>query len=122
MTTPKQKIGAIGEALAQAHLKRNGYDIVALNWRCKHGEIDIVARASNGILAFCEVKTRKGTNVEDAQLNFTERKRSRLLATIYAYLSEQCLPDEGWRVDLIAIALPYDADPILEHTENCLEW
>lgn len=122
MTTPKQKIGAIGEALAQAYLVENGYQIITLNWRCKLGEIDIVARDAGGTLAFCEVKTRKGTSVEEALYNFTERKRGRLLNAVYAYLEAHNLPDEGWRIDLIAVALPYGVSPILQHTENCLGW
>ena len=56
--TEKRKIGDRGEAIAAEHLKAKGYEIIARNFRCKAGELDIVARLGD-VLCFAEVKTRR---------------------------------------------------------------
>jgi hypothetical protein len=55
----KRQLGRRGEDLATAYLRQQGYVILARNWRCPVGEIDIVAREGE-ILAFVEVRTRRG--------------------------------------------------------------
>ena len=59
MTTARQGLGARGELLAAAELQRLGYTIRATHWRCRFGEIDLVAEDAAG-LAFVEVRTRRG--------------------------------------------------------------
>jgi putative endonuclease len=56
-TDPRRALGERGERLAVAHLRRAGYEVLARNWRSRHGELDIVA-ADRRALVFCEVKTR----------------------------------------------------------------
>lgn len=53
----RRGIGALGERLAAEHLERSGYVILARNWRCRHGELDLVA-VDRAALVFCEVKAR----------------------------------------------------------------
>ena len=52
-----KRIGTLGEELAGIMLQEKGYKILAKNFRCRYGEIDIIA-SKNGVLAFVEVKTR----------------------------------------------------------------
>lgn len=59
MTAARQAIGAYGERCAVRHLVENGLRVVARNWRCGQGEVDIIAWDGD-VLAFCEVKTRRG--------------------------------------------------------------
>ncbi len=54
---PRRRLGALGERLAGEHLERAGYEILERNFRCRLGELDIVA-AGNSALVFVEVKTR----------------------------------------------------------------
>lgn len=54
---PRRRVGARGEQLAREHLERAGYELVECNFRCRLGELDIVA-ADEHALVFCEVKTR----------------------------------------------------------------
>ena len=54
---PRRRLGALGERLAREHLERAGYEILERNFRCRLGELDLVA-ASERALVFCEVKTR----------------------------------------------------------------
>jgi len=55
----RKALGDYGERLAAAELERRGLEVLDRNWRCREGEIDIVAR-HRGSLVVCEVKTRRG--------------------------------------------------------------
>jgi putative endonuclease len=57
---PSLQLGQDGEELAAAHLTAAGMEVLARNWRCREGELDIVARDGDA-LVFVEVKTRSGT-------------------------------------------------------------
>ena len=56
----RRETGASGEALAAAYLTARGWTVLARNWRCRTGEIDIIARDPDGVMVVCEVKTRRG--------------------------------------------------------------
>jgi len=57
---PRPRLGALGEQLAAEHLVRRGFEIVERNYRTRWGELDIIA-FDGRTLAFCEVKTRRGS-------------------------------------------------------------
>ena len=59
----RKKLGAWGEKVAATKLEADGYRVVARNWRCQQGEIDLIAQAGDGLLAFVEVKTRRGRSI-----------------------------------------------------------
>ncbi len=121
MNTPKQQIGELGEAIAKEHLIQEGYEVIATNWRYKRGEIDVIAKKEE-LLVFIEIKTRRANDTDTAMMNFTPQKRQRIVNAVYAYLEAHRLPDANWRLDLIAIALPYQKAPLIQHSEDCLEW
>jgi putative endonuclease len=101
VSNARKKLGAWGETVAATHLEAHGYTIVARNWRCAIGEIDIVAQKDDA-LAFVEVKTRRGGNPED---QITQRKAQKLLETAQTYLLEHDLDEIDFSVDVIAVAL-----------------
>jgi putative endonuclease len=80
------ELGRCGEALACDRLTAGGLRIVARNWRCQTGEIDVVAEAP-GLLVFCEVKTRRGDGYGSPAAAVTPAKQARLRGLAAAYLA-----------------------------------
>jgi len=114
-------MGKHGENLALRYLQDKGYALVTTNWRCPHGEIDIIARDGDE-LVFVEVRTRRASTTEPAFESITTRKQARLVWLAEAYLNAHSLENARWRIDLIAIAIPHRGQPIIEHLENGLGW
>lgn len=117
----RKRIGQQGENLAVKHLEQKQYLILARNWQHRRGEIDIIAWR-DGVLVFVEVKTRCSSSTEDAMPNFTPRKRTALLQAIYHYLDQHQIDSITWRLDLIAVAIPPQGQPLIDHLEDALEW
>ena len=102
--TQRAKTGALGEQLACDHLASRGYEIVARNWRCPRGEIDIVAR-DGACWAFVEVKTRRGRGAGLPEDAITRQKLERLVELAQTYQTEHALDGIDWRVDVVAVEL-----------------
>ncbi|MCB8982594.1 MAG: YraN family protein [Ardenticatenaceae bacterium] len=99
----RQTLGRWGESVAATHLEAKGYQIVTRNWRCQHGEVDLVARTGEEWV-FVEVKTRRGRDMGAPEEALTPRKQQKLLAVAQEYILTQAL-DVDWRIDLIAVEL-----------------
>lgn len=109
------ELGKEGEALAVAHLIKNGYQIVEQNYRFKKAEIDIIARKSE-ILAVVEVKTRS-TDFFGAPFEFVKQPQQKLIYTaIDHYVQERAL-DVNVRFDIISI-VKTNQEMQLEHLED----
>lgn len=83
----RRRLGAQGERLAAEHLEAEGYRIVAQNWRCRSGELDIVAE-QGGVLVFVEVRSRRLTGTfgtPEESVDFRKRKQVRETAQLYLY-------------------------------------
>lgn len=100
----RQRLGAWGERVAALHLEGKGYEIVARNWRCSLGEIDLVARAGE-LWLFVEVRTRRGPALGTPEESMTRGKAERVLRLAQQYLWEHGLEDVEWRVDMVAVEL-----------------
>lgn len=101
-------IGRWGESVAAAYLRRRGYTILACNYRCRFGEIDLIA-ARRDLAVFCEVKTRK-TGDHTRAMEYVDRyKQQRLRTTAALWLAQQ---EQDWqcRFDVIEIYAPEGAD------------
>lgn len=110
MTTSRE-LGAAGEAAAAVYLARCGMQVVVRNWRCRLGEIDIVAR-DGAVLVFCEVKTRRSVGFGHPLEAITVAKQARLRRLAGQYLAE---------TGSSAAAVRIDAVGILWHGENRLD-
>lgn len=99
----RQKLGAWGERVAATHLESLGYHIVARNWRCSDGEIDLVAQQGQQ-MAFVEVKTRRGQGMGLPEEALTPAKGRKLIQLAELYMAEHEI-DMDWRIDLVAVEL-----------------
>jgi putative endonuclease len=118
MTLERKKMGAAGEAAAARFLRRNGYKIVARNWRCAAGEIDIVARR-RALLVFVEVKTRVTDEYADPMQNVNFSKKKHIIATAKAFLRDKKLTGEEYRFDVVSVVWGSGRRPEkIEHHEG----
>ena len=107
--------------MAARFLKSKGYLILETNYRCRWGEIDIVA-VEEGQLVFVEVRTRKGNAFGTPEESITSAKRRRLVVTAQSYLREHGQEGLDWRVDLVAIRLGSGRRPErVEHIRHAIE-
>lgn len=102
---PRRGLGRAGEDLAVRALTERGYIIVARNWRCPVGELDVIARDGE-CLVFVEVRTRRGGWRGAAADSVGPRKRARLAALADAYLQAGAYPQTtNWRIDVVAVEM-----------------
>ncbi|MEM7332848.1 MAG: YraN family protein [Chloroflexota bacterium] len=99
----RKKLGAWGESVAAHHLEAHGYNIVERNWRCRLGEIDLIAKLDQ-VYAFVEVKTRRGSAMGSPEEGLTAVKSKKLLELASFYIAEHDL-DVDWQIDLVAVEL-----------------
>ncbi|MEL6928568.1 MAG: YraN family protein [Cyanobacteria bacterium J06600_6] len=84
-----KKVGDLGEYLVSRWLKLQNYELLAHNWRCRWGEIDLIVRdRQSQTVAFVEVKTRSANNWDsDGLLAITASKQQKLLTTASLFLA-----------------------------------
>ena len=99
MTQARRALGAEGEAAVAAWYAGRGYDVVARNWRCPTGELDLVVRKGR-TLVFCEVKTRTSAAFGAPVEAVTPAKQARLRRLAGAWLEEAGGAGAGSRGDL----------------------
>jgi putative endonuclease len=112
-------LGRWGEELAAAELVGAGYRLLARNWRCPLGEIDIVA-SSGRTLVVCEVKTRTSTAYGSPAQAVTPAKARRLRRLAAAWLADG---DGRWdtiRFDVVAVVRPRTGPVVVEHLQGVL--
>jgi len=94
--------GDAGEDLACAHLRARGMKVLARNYRCRSGEIDVVAD-DRGTIVFVEVKERRGDSHGSAVEAVTAEKRRRIVRAARAYAASHGLSESPIRFDVLAI-------------------
>jgi putative endonuclease len=102
MTDGRRRTGTEGEALARRALERVGYRILSCNYRCRYGEIDIVAE-EGCVVTFVEVKTRRDGSYGIPALAVTRAKRSRMARAALHYLATNRLHDRLVRFDIVSV-------------------
>jgi putative endonuclease len=117
----RQEIGKLGEKAAQKFLKKRGYRIRETGFRCRHGEIDIIAQQKD-YLVFVEVRTKSNLDFGTPEESITQTKKERLIVSALTYTNtHQNLPSL-WRIDVVAIELD-DKGKVkrIELIENAVE-
>ena len=99
----RQESGQTAENLARKHLEQNGLRLVAHNWRCKRGELDLIM-LDGKVLVFVEVRFRKHAGWGGALESVDMRKRGKLIIAAQQFLqSEQRWSNSPCRFDVVAI-------------------
>ncbi len=114
----RNEIGAHGEQLAVEHLQRLGLRIVARNWRCRYGELDVIAAEGADTLVFVEVKTRTGDGFGGVAEAVTPQKVRRIRRLAGLWLAGQ---ESGWsqiRIDVIGVRLGRCRTPEVTHVRG----
>lgn len=102
MTNTRIDIGKRGETLAISFLKKNGYRIIESNFRCRYGEIDIIAQEGKTV-AFIEVKTKTSNRFGSPTQAIDSRKQRQVSKTALAYISQKRLTNYSARFDVVGI-------------------
>lgn len=114
MTYERNKaMGAYGERVAADHLRRLGMVVLARNWTCKFGEIDIVAR-DGSTLVICEVKTRSGHAYGGPFEAVTGHKATRLRRLAMHWLEVHDIQPASVRIDVISVVMQDRGTPVVE--------
>jgi putative endonuclease len=115
----KRQTGDEGEALAARHLESQGYKILARNYRCRGGELDIVA-ADGATVAFVEVKTRRTGAFGSPFDAVDHRKRARMTTAALTFVAEHRLAGRALRFDVVAV-WARETPPRVELLRNAFE-
>ena len=119
MSLKAKRTGEQGEELAARYLAEEGYRIIERNYRCRFGEIDIVAQEGE-TLVFVEVKSRRSDSYGDPQLAVDRDKRKKICLISLNYLSEKHLQSRTARFDVVAVKM-LPAGPRIELIRNAFE-
>jgi len=122
MTASRKALGRLGEELTARALAARGYRIRERNWRCPAGELDIVAEDGD-VLAFVEVKTRRGRKFGTPEEAVTPAKQAKLIELAATYVQDSGWPGD-WRIDVAAVELTPDGQLLrVEIVRNAVgEW
>ncbi len=112
----KKRIGNKGESIAEEYLKQKGYKIIQRNYRCRFGEIDIIAKDGNTVV-FTEVRTKQNNNFGSPQESITPAKIEKISKASLSFIQEKKMAGFSYRFDLIAITFSQGRQNI-EHIEN----
>ncbi len=114
-------LGQRAERVAQDYLERLGYALVARNWRCRFGELDLVMRDGE-VVVFVEVRSRRG-GTENAFMSVDGRKLRKLQMAITTYLSAMAWDDVQVRLDVVAVRFDASGEHgHLSHARDVLTW
>jgi putative endonuclease len=120
----RRALGRYGEDLAARWLAdAAGMTVLERNWRCRAGEIDIVAEDGDALVV-CEVKSRVQGDFEHPMAAITPRKAERLRGLAERWLAERWLIDHGGpppggvRIDLVGVLLPARGAARVEHVRG----
>jgi putative endonuclease len=112
-----RELGRRGEDVACRFLQEQGLVVLSRNWRCREGELDVVATDGRRLVV-CEVKTRSGLSHDDPVEAVTPEKLARVRRLALRWLGAHGV---GWceiRCDVISLLWPPDGPVRLHHLRN----
>ena len=110
-------LGRQGERAAARYLRRRRYRILARDYRCFAGEIDLIA-SQNATIVFVEVKTRQPDESQGDQLPVGHEQRGRIGRAARYFMTHPAAADRPYRFDVISVAFQRRGKPRIEHYED----
>lgn len=115
----RAEIGALGERLAVEHLQSLGLRVLARNWRCRYGELDVIAADDAArIVVFVEVKARTSDRFGGVEYAVTPEKLRRLRRLAGLWLAAQDARWAGLRIDVIGVRIGRRPIPEITHVQG----
>jgi putative endonuclease len=118
-TWSRAQLGAFGEQLAVDHLTAGGLTVLARNWRCRYGELDVIAvDTAARLVVFVEVKTRTSDRFGGVEQAVTPQKVRRLRRLAGLWLAAQ---DDNWaqvRIDVVGVRIGRQRTPEISHLQG----
>ncbi|HEU5181276.1 MAG TPA: YraN family protein [Candidatus Polarisedimenticolia bacterium] len=114
---PRKILGDRGEQTAADFLARSGMRIVERKFRCKGGEVDLIAKDGDD-LVFVEVKTRSSLEFGEGSEAVTAAKRRRILRAAALYLSARDSWSHPCRFDVVSVRFSPTGATLLEHLKD----
>ncbi|HET9519305.1 MAG TPA: YraN family protein [Actinoplanes sp.] len=114
MTKARQAVGGYGERVAERHLIAQGLVVIARNWRCPDGEIDLILRDGDDVV-FCEVKTRRGDRFGTPAEAVIATKARRLRRLAARWLAETRVRPREVRFDVVGVRAQPRGAAVVEH-------
>ena len=111
---PTKPLGDHGERIAAAYLTDAGLRVLDRNWRCREGELDIVARDGDA-LVFCEVKTRRGVGYGHPVEAVTPVKQRRLRVLAQRWLAAHDEHGRDLRFDVVGVLVRRSQPAVVTH-------
>jgi putative endonuclease len=118
-TLTRAELGALGEQVATDHLIGLGMRILARNWRCRYGELDVIAvEPVSDTVVFVEVKTRTGDGYGGLAYAVTAQKVRRLRRLTAAWLAGQPQRWAAIRIDVVGVRIGRRCVPEITHLQG----
>ncbi|HJT96187.1 MAG TPA: YraN family protein [Mycobacterium sp.] len=118
-TLTRAEIGALGEQLAVDHLESLGLRVLVRNWRCRYGELDVIAADdARRIVVFVEVKTRTSDQFGGIAQAVTPNKVRRLRRLAGVWLAAQNGSWAAVRIDVIGVRIGRRRTPEVTHLQG----
>ena len=107
MSAARQAFGELGERIAERWLRRHGWRVVQRRFRNGHRDIDLVVERE-GLVAFVEVKARRGSEFGDPVEAVNWKKQKELTRSAHVWIDRHGRPSESYRFDVVGILVDGD--------------
>ncbi|MGZ4690521.1 MAG: YraN family protein [Acidimicrobiia bacterium] len=114
---PRRVLGQRGESLVADWYEREGYEVLARNWRRREGELDLILGQGRRVV-FCEVKTRSSTRFGAPIEAITRTKQLRIRALAARWLRESGLHGRDLRFDVASVMIERGTAPVIDVLES----
>lgn len=111
--------GQEAEDIAARYLQAKGYAILERNWKCRRGELDLIARQGES-LVIVEVKSARADDAFDAATRVGAQKQRQLCRLTELYMKQRHWLGQAVRIDVVEVTFQPNGDPTIRHFENAV--